>query len=141
MLYLVCTLFDYEDVRQLAMHRLKDVEMLGESARTPKDFDLDGYARGAGSAYNSRGMIRLVARFDAPAAEHLRETPLSADQTWVELENAEQVEVSATVEHDDRLRWWLLAFGAQVEVLKPPHLRRATREVHRKALSCEQERL
>lgn len=122
-LYLACTLFDYGDVRQLAVHRLADASVSDAKANEPEGFELARYARGQGSAYNSRGPIRLVVRFDAAAAEHLRETPLSADQTWTAIEGGERIEVAATVEDDDRLRWWLLAFGSQVETLMPKHLR------------------
>lgn len=121
-LYLVCTLFGYGDIRQLALHRLMDVAELNRRRAEPEGFDFRTYAATSASAFNSRGRIRLVARFDAAAAEHLRETPLSRDQTWTLLD-AGWVEVTATVEDDDRLRWWLLAFGSQVEVIRPAALR------------------
>ena len=47
---------------------------------------------------------------------------MSKDQELIELGNA-QVEMRATVESDDTLRWWLLGFGSQVEVLEPHDLR------------------
>src|SRR3546814_10956944 len=71
-----------------------------------------------------RGAIRLLARFEWAAAEHLRESPLSQDQTWQPDESGEAVTVTATVQDDEQLRWWLLAFGGYVEVLEPKKLRR-----------------
>lgn len=41
--YLVCTLFNFDDVRLLAMHRIRSAEVEEEAARRPKDFDLDAY--------------------------------------------------------------------------------------------------
>lgn len=122
-LYLVCTLFDYDDVRQLALHRLTDVVEMSEPRREPVGFDFPVYARTVGSQLNSRGRIRLVAWFDAAAAEHLREAPLSKDQTWRPLEGTQKVEVTATVEDDDQLQWWLLAFGSHVTVVAPESIR------------------
>ena len=69
----------------------------------------------------------LVARFDPDAAEHLRETPLAADQAMFDLEDG-RVEVRATVEDDETLRWWLLGFGSMVEVIQPQRLREAFRD-------------
>jgi len=127
-MYLVCTLFDYADVRQLALHRLEQTTEQAESSRTPKDFNFKSYIAGDGKLLLSRGPIRLVCRFDAPAAEHLRDTPLSADQKWVEIEGGRRIEVSATVEDDEQLRWWLMGFGAQLEVVAPLKLRNLMRE-------------
>ena len=121
-LYLVCTLFDYEDVRQLALHRLTDPKEIGETAKRPKDFNFQHYAKETAPNYLSKGRIRLVARFDGPAAEHLSETPLSTDQTWKDLRDG-RVEISASVEDDETLRWWILGFGSQIEIHEPSHLR------------------
>ncbi len=122
-LYLVCTLFDYDDVRQLALHRLTDVAETTEPRREPAGFDFMTYAKTAGALLNSRGPIRLVAWFDEAAAEHLRETPLSKDQTWRPLQGKNKIEVTATVEDDDLLQWWLLAFGSHVQIVAPEHLK------------------
>lgn len=126
-LYLVCTLFDYGDVRQLALHRLSAVVETTQVRREPPGFNFAEYVATAASTFHSGGKVRLVARFDAAAAEHLRETPLSKDQTWVALDGGEKIEVTATVENDEQLRWWLMAFGSQVEVKEPAALRRDIR--------------
>jgi predicted DNA-binding transcriptional regulator YafY len=119
--YLVCTLFGYEDVRQLAVHRLSGTKVMSELSKEPTGFDFGIYAADA-SKFNSRGSIRLVVRFDDAAAEHLKETPLTRDQTVVQLKDG-RTELTATVADDEQLRWWLRAFGSQVEVSKPRALR------------------
>lgn len=120
--YLVCTLRDYQDVRQIALHRLSHTRVLDTPSGTPAGFDFGTYAASSASKYWAQGAIRLVARFTADAAGHLRETPVSKDQELVELGGTD-VELRATVESDDTLRWWLLGFGSQVEVLEPGELR------------------
>ena len=127
-LFLACTLFDYDDVRQLALHRMKRAEVLADARREPKGFDFATYASSTGARIGARGPVRLVCRFDPAAAEHLMETPLSKDQRIAEVESGGRLEVIATVEDDDRLHWWLLGFGTQVEVLSPARIRRAMRE-------------
>lgn len=121
--YLVCTLFGYDDVRQLAVHRMSATKLTPDPRREPRGFDFATYVAHA-SNYEANGTIRLVAWFDAAAAEHLRETPLSNDQTWRAIEGTEKVEITATVDDGQSLRWWLLAFGSMVEVGGPEALRR-----------------
>src|SRR3546814_5727027 len=119
--YLVCTLFDYGDVRQLALHRMDTATESAARSREPTRFDFEEYVRTEARRYGSGGKIRLVARFDAAAAEQLREMPISHDQVIRDLED-HLVEVSATVEDDELLRWWLLGFGRRVEVIAPAKL-------------------
>jgi predicted DNA-binding transcriptional regulator YafY len=121
--YLVCTLRDYQDIRQIALHRLSHTHVLEAPRKQPAGFDFSKYAATAASKYWAQGKIRLVARFTAETASHLRDTPVSRDQAITELEGGEWVEVSATVESDETLRWWLLGFGSRVEVIEPAELR------------------
>lgn len=122
--YLVCTLFDHEDVVQLALHRMTSAVEIGEVAKEPADFDFQRYAKTEARQYGSTGPIRLVAQFHPGAAEHLLETPLSSDQRILELDNGWLV-VSATVQDDELLLWWLRGFGSLVEVIAPTSLRQA----------------
>jgi predicted DNA-binding transcriptional regulator YafY len=121
--YLVCTLRDYQDIRQIALHRLSHTRLLETPRRQPAGFDFGRYVASAASKYWAQGKIRLVARFTTEAAGHLRDTPVSRDQTIVELGGGEWVQVTATVESDETLRWWLLGFGSRVEVVEPAELR------------------
>lgn len=120
--YLVCTMFDYTDVRQLAIHRLSRTTVLATPRKKPAGFEFQKYVAAA-SKFNTQGTIRLVARFDEAAAEHLKETPVSKDQVLKPLEGTSRIELIANVESDETLRWWLHAFGDQVEVMEPTSLR------------------
>jgi predicted DNA-binding transcriptional regulator YafY len=71
----------------------------------------------------SKNVSRLLMKpLTPPAVEHLRETPLSLDQQ-IEPDQPGWMRVQATVPNTAQLRWWLLAFGGQVEVLEPSSLR------------------
>lgn len=122
-LYLLATLDDYEDVRQLRVHRFLSAELLPEQPRRlPENFDLDTYIRTGGFEYPEGEPIQLVALFQHGAARHLYETPLSDDQRLVDEDDG-RVRLTATVSDTSLLRWWLLGFGAGVEVLEPAALR------------------
>ena len=49
----------------------------------------------------------------------LAETPLSLDQTLSEPDEAGWVQLTATVPNDQQTQWWLMGFGANIEVLAP----------------------
>ena len=121
LLYLVCTLWDYQDIRQLALHRVVTASPTDKPVTKPDGFDLDGYIEGGEFQYPIGSMIRLTAKFSRGAAAHLVETPLSEDQT-IENLDVDHVLVTATVRDTAQLDWWLLGFGSSVRVLEPPAL-------------------
>lgn len=131
-LYLVCTLWEYDDLKQLALHRMKEGELLDVPARLPEGFNIDTYiAKGEFGMPMSSKSIRLVVLLDPWAAVHLRETRLSEDQTMEEQDD-DRLLLKATVLDTGELRWWLLGFGDGVEVLKPVALRREFSDVGRR---------
>ncbi len=120
--YLVCTLFKYQDVLLLALHRILSAVLLEDKSKYPDGFRLDDYLASGALNFGKGERIRLEAIFSSEAAEHLHETPLSEDQQIKPLD-AGRVTVSATVLDTPQLAWWLLAFGEGVEVVKPAALR------------------
>ena len=120
------------------MHRLCEVNELPETLKEPDNFDFIAYSKSEGRRYFSRGSINLELRFDPPAAEHLKETPLSKDQTLRLINDGKHVEVTATVDDDETLRWWLLSFADQLEVLGPSELRYFMSESARNTLKMYQ---
>lgn len=122
--YLVCTLWDYSDVVLLALHRFQSAELLERPANRQPDFNLETFVReGAlGFAVDPGKRIVLQAIFTEAAAEHLQETPLCTSQRMTAAEEG-WVFIEADVVDTNQLRWWLLGFGDQVEVLSPPELR------------------
>ena len=122
-LYLVATLWNYTNPVQLAVHRLEAAWLRDEPVHWPEGFDLDGYIAEGGFRYPESGAdLHLRVRFSPEAAFHLYEVALSADQALEETEAG--VELTATVQDTQELRWWLLGFGAQVRVLEPAGLAR-----------------
>lgn len=122
--YLVASVWDYEDVRHYALHRFKQSELLKADARDPNGFNLDDHIASGVTEYAEveNKQIKLVARFRKEAVLHLEETPLSEDQALKELADG-WVELKATVLSSWQLRWWLLGFGDQVEVVRPKSVR------------------
>lgn len=135
LIYLVCTYWDYKDVRHLVMHRVQEAEVLDEPMEKLEGFNLAEHIKsGVFEILEGDEKIKLKVIFygseearDHPAT-HLRETPLSAGQRVTNLGDG-KVQIEATVKDTSQLRWWLQGFGAQVEVLAPKKLRREMAEV------------
>jgi len=122
--YLVATSWDYEDIRHFVLHRMSTAKLLDEPAKRPAGFRLAGHVREDRrfSYPLSAGKLELKALFDAHAAVHLTESRLSANHRATAQPDGRTL-VEATVPDTADLRWWLLGFGAGVEVLGPPGLR------------------
>jgi predicted DNA-binding transcriptional regulator YafY len=125
--YLVCTFWQYTDIRQVVLHRVHHAEVLDVPAIVPEGYDLDRYIQEGEFAYPVGEPMRLEVVFRYGAAFHLHDTPLSKDQVITELDD-ERVLLRGTVENTAELRWWLLGFGELVEVLAPPDLREEFRQ-------------
>jgi len=126
LLYLVCTLWNYQDIRQLALHRVASATHTDVTVTKPDGFDLDCYIEQGEFQFPVGPMIRLKAKFDRTAAAHLYETPLSEDQL-IENMGADHVIITATVRDTARLEWWLLGFGHFVRVMQPIDLQERVR--------------
>lgn len=122
-LYLVCTIKTYPQIRLLALHRILAADLLPDSILPPSDFDLDDYIASGALGWFPKDTIQLKAVFTAEVAAHLYETPLSEDQAIKELADG-RIQITASVQETLQLRWWLQGFGDAVEVIKPIHLRK-----------------
>lgn len=126
LVYLVCTFWNYQDVRHVPLQRMRHAKLLEKDVTRPRGFDLDEYIHGGAFQYpngNATGKaIALKVIFSRGAAAHLAETPLSSDQVIKNL-SEDEVMVTATVQDTQQLEWWLRAFGDAAEVLAPKALR------------------
>jgi len=121
-LYLVCSIKNYPDVRLLALHRIQYAEMLDASVITPNGFNLDAYIESDALGWFPKDSIQLEAFFNADIAIHLAETPLAIGQALQKMPDG-RVRLTVTVRETMQLRWWLQGFGPGVEVVSPITLR------------------
>jgi predicted DNA-binding transcriptional regulator YafY len=122
-IYVVVNFASYEDIRLLALHRIRKAKMLDTPTVYPHGFSLDDYIANGGMGFGGDGKeIQLKLRFYDGAGYVFLETTLSKDQKV--LKNANHIlEISATVQNTVRLRQWLRGLGPSVEVLAPLALR------------------
>jgi len=120
--YLVVRIYDYQDIRNLAMHRIESALKLDLPSEPPNGFDIDAEITKGSLSFGGGGIIRLEAIFSPVSGEHLLETPLSDDQEVHQGEDG-RLFLKATVADTPQLFWWLLAMGDGVEVVTPLSLR------------------
>lgn len=118
LLYIVCTLWDYQNPMLLVMHRIRSAEVLEKPSQWPEGFDLDEYIHEGGLGYRIGPPTEIEAVIAASVASILMETPLSIDQTLDELPDA-SYRLRATVADTKELRYWLRGFGKLVRVDLP----------------------
>ena len=122
-LYLFARLFEYPNARLLALHRIEQATLLeDQAAQAPEGFDLDRELASGRLDFGSGEQLEIKLRFYNGKGEHLHETLLSQEQTIEEGDN-EALTITATVADTPQLKWWLLGFGENVEVLAPASLR------------------
>lgn len=122
MIYLVAAAENHEHIRLRAMHRIHRAEAMDEAARVPKGYTLKGYIADGWLGFGQGKQLVLKAIFTNQAAQHLEDTPVSADQSIVDAGEGYK-RVTATLADTQQLLWWLLGFGDKVVVLEPLELR------------------
>lgn len=123
-IYLVCTLREYDDIKQLVLGRVRSAHMLETSIRNLKNFDLDQYISQGEFGYpiETGQTVMLVADFDREVTNGFIERPLHATQVTQNI-NEKTVRLIVTVPDTMELRRWLLGFGSHALVLEPAKLR------------------
>jgi predicted DNA-binding transcriptional regulator YafY len=120
--YLVCTVKDYQDARFLAVHRIDAARLLDQDAARPKQFDIDEFiSREFGIRLGSQP-LELVMRVRGILGKYLAETPVAHDQTMTTLDS-EWTQVNATVPDTVQLRMWLRSMGTDAVVDAPLSLK------------------
>ena len=119
-MFLVCRFEGYDNERSLALHRMASASATSLPFTPLNDFDLQAYDDDGRFGFGEGERIQLKFRIRKGPGLHVLETPLSEDQTVVELQD--HYEITATVVRSAQLVWWLRGFGGGVEVVEPVRL-------------------
>lgn len=133
-IYFVGPLWEYDNVVQLALHRVRTAEASRAPVHRPPNFDFIAYVESDRefSYPASTATIDLVLTMNTASAHHLAERPLAKDQR-IRPTDENLVEIHATVLETDELVWWILGFGAGVTVVKPAALKQRIADALRAA--------
>ncbi|AGH81527.1 hypothetical protein PCNPT3_07945 [Psychromonas sp. CNPT3] len=110
--YLVCQFKGYDDVRNVAVHRIRKATVSTFTFKRPTNFKLSQYDADGHFGFAGHQKCQLDFCISKYEGFHLSETPLSTDQQMIEFENYYQIK--ATVIDSLRLNQWLKGFGDNV---------------------------
>ncbi len=121
--YLVCSLWQYDDVLQLALHRVSHAAVSDLPRHVPEGLSLDAYIAAGEFGFRLGDQpVPLVVRMHPCVSVRLYETPLAEDQVLTTGDDG-WVHLRATVADTAQLRVWLRGHGELCEVLEPASLR------------------
>lgn len=126
--YLIATAFPHLDVRQFALHRISDPELLDMPSQCPETFDLHTYVTSGAMQFGDDAVrtITLEAWVSPGLLGLLRETPLSVDMETMTADDGGWIR--ATVSDSWELEWWLLSHTGSIAVTAPDSLRQRLRQ-------------
>jgi predicted DNA-binding transcriptional regulator YafY len=123
-IYLVGSLWDYQDIRHFALQRFSQPSLLEDTATTPKGFNFERHVREERAFEFPEGRdFAIELQVEPWLGKHLSESRLSADQDVKSIPGSEDCKVTATVAETEQLIWWLRSLGPSVKVNKPRRLR------------------
>lgn len=136
-IYLDVRIFNNDEARTLAMHRIKNAVILDYKSIPPANYSLNDRVRLGVWDFGNGDVIDLVLRFKNGVGDHLLETPLS-DLQHVEIGD-NGVKISVTIPYTPQLKWWILGFGDGVAVISPSFLREDILTTAHNMIGCHKE--
>jgi predicted DNA-binding transcriptional regulator YafY len=123
-------------VRTFNTGRIVALEAVDSSYDIPTRFRIDRYFGDAWSMIrDARSRHQVVVRFQPKVARNVAEVLWHRSQQLVWSSDGSSLEFRVTVEGLDEITWWVLGYGKEAEVLKPPELRRILKE-HTRAMAA-----
>lgn len=118
--YLVASVDGYDDLRQFALHRIREAQVLNESAVLHATFDVDAYVdTGIFSHRQADEEVELIADVHPQIAALLNETPLSAVQSLKDIPGQSWKRLHAQVSLDRDTLWWIFGLNDNIRVHAP----------------------
>ena len=117
------------EVRSFRLDRIRSARLLMTSFTVPDDFDIDAALRASWAIWQGPGGDHVVLRFVPAARQWVDERQWPAGTRRTDLPGG-GVEIQLDVASEVEMRPWLMGWGAHVEALEPPSLRRHLAETH-----------
>lgn len=128
--------FDHgrKDIRTFVPARVQAVKQTGKHFARPQKFSLEKRLRDSFGVHSGEGEFDVVLRFNARVADYIREKKWHDSQQLKELKGGGvelRIQLSSLIE----VQRWVLGWGSDVVVVKPPQLRDAVQQTAREILA------
>jgi proteasome accessory factor B len=131
--YVVACSSRHEGVRTFKLGRFKDLKATGSRFQVPKGLTLENHLCNAWRMMRGPKAYEVELRFSPLVGPNVAEVNWHRTQQ-VRWDDDGAVHFTATVDGLDEIVWWILGYGPEVEVIRPPELRRRVIEMARKML-------
>jgi predicted DNA-binding transcriptional regulator YafY len=127
--------FDHarKDIRTFAPARIKSVKPTGKIFARPEKFSLEKRLRDSFGVHSGKGAHEVVIRFNARAADYVREKKWHPSQQLRELKSG-GVELKLKLSSLLEIERWVLSWGGDAKVLKPRELAETVKQAANKIL-------
>jgi proteasome accessory factor B len=122
-----------KDIRTFVPARIQSVKPTGKLFERPQKFSLEKRLRDSFGVHSGAGEFDVIIRFNARAADYVREKKWHESQQLRELKDG-AVELRMKLSSLVEIERWVLSWGGDAKVLKPPELAEAVRQSARKIL-------
>jgi predicted DNA-binding transcriptional regulator YafY len=116
-----------QDIRTFVPVRVQSAKPTGKTFARPQKFSLEKRLRDSFGVHSGEGEYDIVIRFNARAADYVREKKWHESQQLRELKGG-GVELKMKLSSLMEVERWILSWGGDAKVLKPRELAEAVRE-------------
>jgi len=124
--YLIGLCHMRNEIRIFALDRIKMLHQTKETFEVPDDFSLEDFIGPSFGVYQG-APVHIKVWFQADVAGYIREKIWHESQQ-IHLQNDGSIIFEAEVAGTDEIRFWIMTWGSQAEVLAPASLREDIRE-------------
>jgi len=113
----------HKQARTLNLARIRSIAMLKETFQIPQGFSVERYLGNAWNLVPEEGRdSEVTVRFQPLVAKNVAEVTWHKTQR-LELNGDGTLDFHVTVSGLKEISWWILGYGDQAEVIRPPELR------------------
>lgn len=117
-LYLICKFDGYDNVRHLALHRMKTAKVLDFPSERPKNFALKDYINARHVNYSNGGKVLFVVEFESPKTKLiLEETPFNRTQELIETADGKW-RLQAVMDDTVLLDGWVASWKTEAKITR-----------------------
>ncbi|MGA2245604.1 MAG: WYL domain-containing protein [Verrucomicrobiota bacterium] len=110
-----------KDIRTFAPARIQAVRLTGATFARPQKFSLERRLRDSFGVHSGHGKFEIVIRFAPRAADYIREKKWHESQRLREFKDG-AVELKLKLSSLAEVQRWVLSWGGDAKVLRPPEL-------------------
>jgi len=132
--YLVCTVKQYQDARFLALHRIDNADLLDVPVVRPTAFDIDEFILREFGIRLGKEPFSLVLRVRGVLTKYLTETPVSTSQIMTPIDD-EWTRIEVVIQDTVQLRNWIRSLGPDALIEQPQFLQEEFQREYESLLS------